>query len=677
MYALTADLDNVDPHFFGRASPLNELMEMVESFVNFFICRLDSLLLQEAESFTGFEDDVQQIMGMLREIASFFAESGSIVETDAFRSWTHELKKIINEMDDYLDKFIIQMEIHDGSDQQLFIDSTRVELQMTGSCLADAVLRMRELNNSMKGEEREDKSFHGMDEGETSASSFKLQYTNLPYHLQTCLTYCCIFPENYWINKGRLIRLLIAEGLIQGKAGEIIEDIAQENINELISLGMLQVVDHPGNGIKLVVPSHYREVLASQDKGRMVNYCMFSVHCVSIHSDMKQVEHTLNEVRIRSLFLFHKKAPSRENWNWLNLYGSKFLRVLDLEDSKIKHLPDEVGDLMHLRYLGLKHTDINELPETLGNLRALQTLDIRWCGNLTAVPKCVLNLLRLRHLKMFKSRGFCGMDLPKGIGRIKCLLTLTGVNTADGISRELGSLVQLRRLGVMNVSEDDASELYISIMMMKELLCLSLKAKSDISSFDQGRLTLLETFIPPPLLRKLCLEGVLERIPNWLGMMDRLTNLRLGHSHLSENPTSVLQLLPNLKNLTLWRAFEAKHLGKEFFKAGGFPKLEDLTIVSHVIEEWTELEEGALPSLKFLRLHNCLQLKMLPEGLQFITTLKQLCLMPLLDDHEERLRPDGGVENYKIKHIPVVKFITMSAVNQISLFSRGAVKNEE
>lgn len=652
--------------------------------MNFFTQSLDSLLLQESESLSGFEDELQQIMSILREIGSFPAESGSTEEIDAVHSLVRELKDIINETDDSVDEFIIQMDTHIGSERKTLIDSFRAKLQKTGSRLADTVHRMRELNNSITGEKRGDENFHEMDEGETSASSsLKLQYTNLPYHLQICFAYCCIFPENYWINKGRLIRLFIAEGLIQGKAGEVIEDIAQENINELINMGMLQVVDHSGNGIKLVVPSHHREVCLHKIKEeKLITACPNSdssdlpltVRCLSIHSDMNQVESVLNIARRRSLFLFGKRGSSDDNWDWLNLYGSKFLRVLDLEDSKIKHLPDEVGDLIHLRYLGLKQTDISELPERLGNLRALQTLDIRWCGNLEAVPNGVLNLLRLRHFKMFKSKGVGAMNIPKGIGRIISLQTLTGIDAGDAIARELGSLIQLRRLGVMNVTEDGVTELLVSVMEMRELLCLSLKAKHF---FHGGTLKLLESFVPPPLLRKLQLEGVLERIPNWLGQTERLTCLRLGYSHLSENPTSVLQLLPNLKILSLWHAFDAKHIGKEFCRAGGFPKLEDLTIASHVLEEWTELVEGALPSLQFLHLRNCLRLRMLPEGLQFITTLKQLSLLPLLDYHEERLRPDGGEENYKIKHIPQVKFITMSAVNQIASHARGEVKNEE
>ena len=85
--------------------------------------------------------------------------------------------------------------------------------------------------------------------------------------------------------------------------------------------------------------------------------------------DMKKVAEILNNTQPRSLFLFGEQELSGENW--LNFKGAKFLRVLDLEDAKIRRLPDEVGDLIHLAYLGLKNNDINELPDRVGNLRAL------------------------------------------------------------------------------------------------------------------------------------------------------------------------------------------------------------------------------------------------------------------------------------------------------------------
>lgn len=58
--------------------------------------------------------------------------------------------------------------------------------------------------------------------------------------------------------------------------------------------------------------------------------------------------------------------------------------------------------------------------------------------------------------------------------------------------------------------------------------------------------------------------------------------------------------------------------------------------------------------------------RILPEGLQFVTTLQQLDLLPLLDDHAERLKPDGGEENYKFRHMPNISFITISMVQQLA-----------
>lgn len=343
--------------------------------------------------------------------------------------------------------------------------------------------------------------------------------------------------------------------------------------------------------------------------------------------------------------------------------------MLDLENSKIRCLPDEMGDLIHLKYLGLKHTDITELPPTLGNLRALQTLDIRWCGNITEFPAEILNLVNLRHLKMFKNRGLSGAKLPAGIESLRNLLTLTGISANGCTARELGDLLQLKKLRVVNMAEDEDNirELFSSIMKMHNLLGLSLETKHTLSQkkLKHGELILLQSLSPPPLLEKLHLGGLLGKLPNWLGSLEGLRTLRLGYSHLTENPTGVVQLLPNLKTLTLWHAYDTKQIGKEFCRAGGFPRLEVLSIASHVLEEWTEIEEGAFPSLKFLNFHNCLQMQMLPEGLQFVTTLKQLNLLPLRDEHADRLRPDGGQENYKIRHIPRVSVITTSMVTRL------------
>lgn len=647
---------------------------MAEATVIFFLQRLESLLLRETETFAGLEDQMEMVKGTIKEIGCFYGDRGNTEGDAAFSRWETELKNLFDDLDDHVDEFVIQMDQHQGSDRLGLIDCFRTELQKIESRLAETTHKMKELKNSSTtaggmGEKSDIKEqSHGEEEVQTEVDSIASEAETeenegnreQSYYLRSCLMYCCIFPENYGIAKGRLIRLLVAEGLIQEKAGQIVEDVAEENINDLVSQGMLLVNDDlRDNGTKVTVFSPYRVfvrdsyITAHPDSDFSIPRKARRI----LTPDMTKVAESLSNIQPRSLFLFGKQELSGENW--LNFEGAKFLRVLDLEDAKIRRLPDEVGDLIHLAYLGLKNNDINELPDRLGNLRALQSLDIRWCGDLTELSTEILKLVRLRHLKMFKSRNVSGMKLPGGIGTLGSLLTLTGVHAGGEIAGELRKLTQLRRLGVMDVAEENANELYASIMVMQGLLSLSLEAKH---TFDQGHLVLRDSFSPPSILRKLRLEGLLEKTPNWLGSMESLTKLRLGFSHLSENPTLVLQVLPNLEKLTLWHAYDGRQLGKDFCKAGGFPKLEVLIIASRVLEEWTELEEGALPRLKYLHFHSCLNLRMLPEGLQFVTTVEELVLLPLLDEHEERLKPDGGVENYKIRNIPKITFIPTSVV---------------
>lgn len=672
---------------------------MAEALVKFFLQRLESLSLQETQTFVGLNDQIQHIKGSLREFGKFFADSGSRDSNHAFSTWVNQLRDLVYDMDDQVDEFIIQMDKQIGSNRLTLTECFRSELQKIESQLDELIRRMAEsgIEEEETGEQKHNKEqSYGKEESQlelnsatiegwkeenegeevqasgqkdaqtspaSSSVSFNLKYKNLPYYLQSCLTYCCIFPENYWIHKGKLIRLLVAEGLVQGKTGQILEDTAEENINELVNQGMLQVKDeHLQNGTKFTVSSPYRMFIRENFATTLANSDLTTPSAARhvLTSDIMKLGHNLSNLRPRSLFLFGNE--DHLEGHWLDLTWAKFLRVLDLEDTKVQRLPDEVGDLIHLTYLGLKHSNIYELPARLGKLQALQTLDIRWCGNLSTLSPEVLSLARLRHLKMLKNINVSGMKLPEGIGRLRNLLTLTGMHAGGGIAEELDKLTQLRKLGVMDVAEENAGELYTSIMKMQGLLCLSLEAKH---TFNKQHLVLLDSFLPPPSLRKLRLEGLLDKIPGWLGSLESLTKLRLGFSHLSENPTSVLQLLPNLKILTLWHAYDAQKVGKEFCKAGGFPKLEVLSIASHVLEAWTEIEEGALPSLQYLHFHNCLRLRMLPEGLQYITTLKQLDLLPLLDEHAERLKPDGGEENHKIRNIPKISFIPMSVLNSM------------
>ncbi|KAA8525582.1 hypothetical protein F0562_007437 [Nyssa sinensis] len=54
-----------------------------------------------------------------------------------------------------------------------------------------------------------------------------LSYKDLPYYLKACFLYFSIFPEDDQIKCKRLIRLWIAEGFVEGKAGQTPEEVAE------------------------------------------------------------------------------------------------------------------------------------------------------------------------------------------------------------------------------------------------------------------------------------------------------------------------------------------------------------------------------------------------------------------------------------------------------------------
>ena len=92
--------------------------------------------------------------------------------------------------------------------------------------------------------------------GESSSSeTFKSNYAKLPEYLKACLDYSAIVCwRSYCVEIGKLVRLLLAEGLIEDRPGDIMEDVAENVLKELTDLGMLQEEEQ---GTEVRVPASY------------------------------------------------------------------------------------------------------------------------------------------------------------------------------------------------------------------------------------------------------------------------------------------------------------------------------------------------------------------------------------------------------------------------------------
>ncbi|XP_037497806.1 disease resistance protein RPM1 [Jatropha curcas] len=417
----------------------------------------------------------------------------------------------------------------------------------------------------------------------------------------------------------------IAEDLIPEKEGELIDNLANNVIDELIHLGLL---------IETYTESHDGPDIDFNES--YVNLCVVEVDEVEFLAEAANlpvraiIHHYGNNIpppdfktlQIRSLFLDSLFGFSRAYME--TICKLQYLLVLSLDGDLGEGLPDEVGDLFNLRYLRLSSLEMDELPQTLGNLQNLQTLDI--------------------------DNSEEGIRVPSGIGTLKSLLTLGDVYAGGVTASELSSLTQLQQLSVFSVSEDNSTQLFAAITKMENLVSLSLQA-DEWDSFHSSVLD-LESFSPPSSIKHLSLCGALVEMPAWLASMENLTVLHLNNSNLLEPPAPTLQFLPKLKVLHIDGAYKVRCIGKEFCDAGGFPKLEKLTFSDEdILVEWTEIARGAFLSLRELEFWSCPKLRFLPEGLQNISSLQ---VLNLYDTHMELERRLLGEESYKIKHISKV-----------------------
>nr|XP_010918560.2 disease resistance protein RPM1-like [Elaeis guineensis] len=501
----------------------------------------------------------------------------------------------------------------------------------------------------------------------------KLSFRDLPYRLRICFLYCSIFPEDYLIKRKRLIRLWAAEGFVK-------EEEAEENLNELIRRCMLQVVKRNHFGRPKLCRMHdiLRELswrISKEEYFGMIyndeEAEWIEARRLSVQKGIKDLDPHRGMSNVRSFLVFDMTSFPLKSWISRST-SFRLLRVLDLEGSvPIDTVPNEVAMLFNLRYLGLRRTLVKELPRSLGRLRNLQTLDL-YDSKIEKLPHGITQLKNLRHLFVESIRDpvFAqlasdpGVKAPKGIWNLKNLRALQSVEADEDMVRHLGNLTQLRTLRITRVRGMHSVELCSSISKMSHLVSL------DIVASNEGEALQLGTLKPPSCLyQKLDLRGQLEHgvLPQWFcyTSLAGLRHLGLSWTRLREDPLPCLHELPNLAVLGMYKAYDGQEL---CFHAGGFPKLKFLMLGGSNQLDSIGMEEGALPSLSELCLLRCGGMKLLPQGIEHLTSLQVLYLMEMPIEFIERMRGGNGniEERQKVQHIPLIKHVFPSGDKWIS-----------
>ncbi|KAK8312767.1 hypothetical protein V6Z11_D01G063900, partial [Gossypium hirsutum] len=500
-----------------------------------------------------------------------------------------------------------------------------------------------------------------------------LSYDDLPPYLRPCFLYLSQFPEDFQIPAETLIQLWVAEGIVSSTEdegnGEVMEDVAEGFLDELVERCMVQVGERDATFKVRTCHMHdlMRDLCLSIAKQEnflsIINDSSLSpsntraVRRIAVHHHI-HVQRIKSSIPLRSILFFSHPFGQR-SWNYM--FGNfKLLRVLSFEEGGEGYsgfkLSSAIGNLIHIRFLNLCGIQFNwpKIPSSLGNLRCLQTLDLRISSQaddgVMNVPNIIWKLEQLRHLYLPQSMTD---ETKLKLHTLTNILTLIDFNTGNCFVADLSKFTKLRKLGILgpfNI-DDFKEELDKNLPIIASDCLRSLSIWNDEGIDSKVLAHLLSSCVN---LCELTLRVKIEKLPDFHHFSSSIAYVHLTECMLVEDPMPTLEKLPNLRVLELYdqKAF----IGKEMVcSAPGFPKLESLTLswLSN-LEEW-EVEEGAMPALRYLEIYGCKKLKMLPDGLRFITTLQELKIRSMPKEFKDKM-VQGREDFYKVQHIPSIIF---------------------
>ncbi|RVW30628.1 putative disease resistance protein [Vitis vinifera] len=400
-----------------------------------------------------------------------------------------------------------------------------------------------------------------------------LSYNDLPYYLKSCFLYCGIFPEDSEIKASKLIHLWIAEGFVQRRGKEKLEDIAEDFLYELIHRSMVQVARKKANGRVMSCRIHdlLRDLAISEARDAK----LFEVHenidftfpnsvrRLSIHQHLvkNNISQHLHNSLLRSL-IFFTDPIERKDWRSIQEHV-KLLSVLDLGSIEENYiLPKEIGELIHLKFLCIEGFDRVTLPSSIKRLVNLQNLNLGY--NDSYIPCTIWKLQELRHL-----------------------------NCRYG---EISSQFKL----------NECMSGYLGVEQLTNLQTLALRAGSWLEGGGLGKLTQLRQLDLrgwlTPYLKKgfydsiaelTTLRTLVDRLPEQTEFYPpNLVKLTLSSCELKDDPMLILEKLPTLRILELvGNSYVGKNMMKKLEKLGLRTRGEELIeeVQQTEGEEWDRI----------------------------------------------------------------------------------------
>ncbi|KAK9228749.1 hypothetical protein WN944_021705 [Citrus x changshan-huyou] len=532
-----------------------------------------------------------------------------------------------------------------------------------------------------------------------------LSYLDLPPPLKKCFSYCAIFPKDSRLEKDKLIRLWMAQDYLKIKGREDVEVVGEEYFDNLAMRSLFQDFERSEHdGGKIIsckmhdIVHDFSQFLTKTECSVLdVNTSRLELPCwkarhLMITEKVSFPSFVYDETKLRSLAL--QESLYFEPRIALSKLFDRLTCLRSIDGLRVEQIPKGIKKMIHLRYLALgRHSWIQELPEALCELCNLQTLDVSECLHLKRLPERIGELINLRHL-INSSEGWSSLSyMPRGMERLTSLRTLDSFVASGGKSSKACSSLKslnklkhlqsltLRRLGNERDLGDDNDDEKVDLKSKMKLVGLNLRFASPKKTEEHR--VVLECLQPPPSLEKLGIfyyDG--DTIPptsNWMLSLTQLRVLTLRFCNKCER-LPLLGKLPCLETLVLRDMSSVKRLGNEFLgiaedhqaradqaetassiiRDTAFPRLETLEFsLMRNWEEWDDCEitggKTIMPSLRYLSIEYCDDLKALPDYILGSTSLYKL---DIYESHHlnNRYNNETGPDWPKISHIPNIRF---------------------
>ncbi|KAM3399378.1 hypothetical protein ACQJBY_004652 [Aegilops geniculata] len=453
----------------------------------------------------------------------------------------------------------------------------------------------------------------------------KLSYNDLPSHMKQCFAFCAVFPKDYKIDVAKLIQLWIANGFIPEHKEDGLETIGQLIFDELASRSFFLDIEKS----KEDWDYYSRNTCKIHDLMHDIAMSVMEKECVAVTMEPSKIEwlpdtarHLFSSCKETKRFLndsMEERSPAIQTLlcdsdvfsplQHLSKYNTLHALKLCLKTESFLLKPKY---LHHLRYLDLSESYIEALPEDISILYNLQVLDLSNCRYLVRLPRKMKYMTSLCHLYTHGCPRLRSM--PPGLENLTKLQTLTvfvaevpGPDCADvGELHGLNIGGQLELCQVENVEKAEAKVANLGGQLELRQVENVKKAEAKVANLgnkkDLRELTLRWSEVGD--------SKVLDKFEPHGG----LQVLKI-YSYGGE----CMGMLQNMVEIHLFRCKRLQIL----FRCSAiftFPKLKVLALEGLLgFERWWEIDERQeeqtiFPVLEKLFISNCGKLVALPEA---------------------------------------------------------------